>query len=115
MEIGRGEGRERFGHRLELEQRIAHIVTGEVDWLHYEESLAGVTERIRPMTPRQRTVLMLLMEGLSKKEIAARLDCSENTVKDHVKAIYRHFGVHSTPALFHYFMAGDEDDVNWSS
>lgn len=107
--LKRRTGRKNFSP---LEQRMAHIVTGEIEWLHCEENLAGVTEQIRPMTPSQRTVLMLLMEGLSKKEIAAKLDCSENTVKDHVKAIYKHFGVHSTPELFHYFMAGDGHDVD---
>lgn len=94
-----------------LEQRIAHILTSEIDWLHYDENLDGVTKQVRPLPPSRRTVLMLLMEGHSKPQIAGKLGCSYNTVKEHVKAIYAHFNVHSTAELFHRFMAGDGHDV----
>lgn len=94
-----------------LEQRIVHVVTSEIDWLHYEETLEVVSERVRPLPPSQRTVLMLLLEGHRKPQIADELGCSYNTVKDHVKAIYSHFKVHSTAQLFRRFMAGDGRDV----
>ncbi len=94
-----------------LQQRIAHIVTGEIDWLHGDENLHTVTQQVHPLPPSQRTVLMLLMEGNNKPKIAKKLGCSYNTVKDHVKAIYAHFKVHSTAELFHHFRAGDRQDV----
>jgi DNA-binding CsgD family transcriptional regulator len=94
-----------------LEQRIAHIVTGEIDWLHGDENLNSVTREVSPLPPSQRTVLMLLMEGKNKPTIALELGCSYNTVKDHVKAIYAHFKVHSTAELFHHFQAGDGLDA----
>lgn len=106
--LKRKMGRKNF---TPLEQRIAHIVTGEIQWLHYDENLDGVTTQIRPLPPSQRSVLMLLMEGNNKPSIAAKLGCSYNTVKDHVKAIYTHFNVHSTAELFRRFMAGDGHDV----
>jgi DNA-binding NarL/FixJ family response regulator len=42
---------------------------------------------IEPLTPREEEVLHLLVEGLSNKEIGARLHLSEGTVKNHVSAI----------------------------
>jgi LuxR family maltose regulon positive regulatory protein len=45
------------------------------------------------LTPRERTVLRLLAEGRSKREIAAELYVSFNTVHSHTKAVYRKLGV----------------------
>ena len=41
------------------------------------------------LTERQREILLLLGDGRSNKEIARRLDLSENTVKVHVSSILR--------------------------
>lgn len=40
-----------------------------------------------PLSPREREVLMLLVAGLSNKQIAARLFISPVTVKTHIKHI----------------------------
>ena len=42
---------------------------------------------IEPLTPREEEVLLLLVEGLSNKEIGARLHLTEGTVKNYVSAI----------------------------
>jgi DNA-binding NarL/FixJ family response regulator len=42
---------------------------------------------IEPLTPREEEVLQLLAEGLSNKEIGARLHLTEGTVKNYVSAI----------------------------
>lgn len=39
------------------------------------------------LTARERSVLELLVAGLTNKEIAGRLEIAENTVKNHLKAI----------------------------
>lgn len=42
---------------------------------------------IEPLTPREEEVLQLLVEGLSNKEIGARLHLTEGTIKNYVSAI----------------------------
>ncbi len=48
-----------------------------------------------PLSARELDVLRLLADGLSKREAAARLFVSYNTVHSHVRAIYRKLGVTS--------------------
>ncbi len=50
------------------------------------------------LTPRQREVLELLMEGKSNKEIARTLSLGEGTVKIHMAALFRAFGVSTRAA-----------------
>jgi two-component system nitrate/nitrite response regulator NarL len=45
------------------------------------------------LTGREREVLALLVEGLSNKAIAQRLEISEHTAKFHVNAIMQKLGV----------------------
>ncbi|XHS77013.1 response regulator [Burkholderiaceae bacterium UC74_6] len=47
------------------------------------------------LTPRQRDVLRLLIEGLPNKLISRSLGLSESSVKTHLDAIYRRLGVSS--------------------
>jgi DNA-binding NarL/FixJ family response regulator len=61
---------------------------------------AGVSIAEIGLTERQAQVLALLARGLSNRDIAARLDLSEGTVKIHVTAILKALGVSSrTQAL----------------
>jgi DNA-binding NarL/FixJ family response regulator len=50
------------------------------------------------LTPRQRDVLIRLMQGLSNKQIARDLKLGEGTVKIHMGALFRNLGVNSRAA-----------------
>ncbi len=50
------------------------------------------------LTERQRQVLALLAKGMANKDIAETLMISTNTVKRHLKAIYKILGVHARAA-----------------
>jgi non-specific serine/threonine protein kinase len=51
-----------------------------------------------PLSPREREVLTLLVEGCSNREIGRRLGISENTVKAHVTSIYDRLGINGRAA-----------------
>ena len=52
------------------------------------------------LTPTQRRVYDLLIQGLIEKEVAAELRISVNTVHHHVKAIYKTLSVSTRGELF---------------
>jgi len=51
------------------------------------------------LTPRQSSVMALLVEGLANKEIALRLGCSVGTIENHVTCILKRAKVGSRAAL----------------
>jgi DNA-binding CsgD family transcriptional regulator len=51
------------------------------------------------LAPAQREVLRLLSQGLSEEEVATALGRSYHTVHNHVRSIYKRFGVHSRAEL----------------
>jgi len=53
----------------------------------------GKTGLIEPLSEREIEVLRLIAEGLTNKEISARLFLSTNTVKAHSRNIYGKLGV----------------------
>ncbi len=55
------------------------------------------------LTPREKEVLELLLEGKQRNEIAAKLYISENTVKKQITSIYQKLGVTSRNELFALF------------
>ena len=66
--------------------------------LSLQELGAVKTPRDPSVTPREREVLALLAEGLTNREIAARLVLSEHTVHRHVTNILRKLDVPSRAA-----------------
>ena len=63
-----------------------------------------ITEAFAGLTPRQRLVMLMLLDGLARKTIALRLGISEDTVGDHIKSIYTHFKVNSAGELAAFFL-----------
>jgi len=56
------------------------------------------------LPPRRRQILERLLEGDSEKQAARFLGLSSQTVHDHVKVLYRHFGVASRGELMALFL-----------
>jgi DNA-binding NarL/FixJ family response regulator len=86
---------------LDLAAAIIRVAAGETlfDAGLVKPSLTG--ERTR-LTPRELEVLQLICDGLSNKDIAARLKLSVNTVSVHRANIMNTLGVHKTAELVVY-------------
>lgn len=75
-----------------------------IRWLHPRISEAIPAQAFVDLSPRQRIVMIYLLDGLSRKQIAATLGVSLHTVNDHVKSLYDRFQVHSATELTARFL-----------
>ena len=74
----------------EMTSTLFSQITREAVVREHEVTAEGVR-----MTPREREVIALIGEGLSNKEIAARLDIAAHTVKSHVRNVMEKLALHS--------------------
>jgi DNA-binding NarL/FixJ family response regulator len=68
---------------------------------------SAAIESVR-MTARERQVIDLIAEGLSNKEIAARLDIAAHTVKSHVRNIMEKLALHTRLQIAAYSFRQDD-------
>ena len=68
-------------------------------------------KNIETLSPAERTVFDLYMEGYTGKEIAEKLYLSINTIKTHNKRIYEKMNVSSRNELMLYFRMMKEINV----
>jgi DNA-binding NarL/FixJ family response regulator len=69
--------------------------------IHGSPLVAAEPRPLAELTPRQRDVLMRLVQGKPNKIIARELGISDTTVKTHVSAVLQCLGVHNrTEAVF---------------
>lgn len=61
-----------------------------------EDNRRDSDDLLAVLTPRERDVLYLLVEGAGRNEVAKRLQLSANTVRTHLQSLMSKFGVHST-------------------
>ncbi|WP_026244453.1 response regulator [Dasania marina] len=72
-----------------------HLILSGVIYVPADFHHASAEPQQQLLTPRQRDVLALLVEGLSNKEIARRCELAEATVKMHVTAIFKSLNVNN--------------------
>jgi DNA-binding NarL/FixJ family response regulator len=71
------------------------------EWVQDLAERVDQTQKLT-LTPRQREVLQLVIEGCTMKEIASRLGISARTAESHKYEIMEGFGVDSTAELVQY-------------
>ena len=80
-----------------LKQAIARV--GRRDDDHVDLTMVAPMPERRPLTPRERQIVRLLVQGMSYKEIASALGIAFSTAQSRVKSIYAKLGVHSKSEL----------------
>jgi len=61
------------------------------------------------LTKREHEIVPLVAQGLTNKEISARLNVSEHTIKNHLFRIYEKLGISSRVELILYAVSGREE------
>lgn len=74
-------------------KRVLGGETLEAEWITDKGEQVVSDQTSSMLTPRQREIVILLAQGLSNKEISLRLNLAEVTVKLHITAIFKVFGV----------------------
>jgi len=91
----------------QLIDAIHRVANGEV-WLDTEvmrSLIAGISERqesdrsVRSLSERQRQVLRSILDGLANKEIAAKLQVSETSIKATIQELFNKAGVRTRSQL----------------
>ena len=106
--LGGGRGR-LHGYSSRLPREGGALVTVlELD----PEQPGKLAGALVALTPREREVAALVVDGLADREIAQRLYLSRHTVSQYVKRIYRKLGVDSRVALTGLLLGGRESHRN---
>lgn len=73
------------------------VVCGGFAFVHVFRPASGRrrSRKRSPLTPRQRQVLALLADGRGTREIAARLEISKETARNHIRDVIQRLGCHS--------------------
>ena len=88
-----------------LVNAIRRVAAGETWWdpgILRAETPAGERSspaNVRALTERQRHVLRSILDGLSNKEIAARMQASETSVKATIQELFHKAGVRTRSQL----------------
>ena len=86
-----------------VKEKVPIIV---VDTIPRAEKIKAILERVpqgTTLSARQMDVLEGILDGKSRKEIAADLHLSENTVKMHTSSLYRLLDVSSREEIYAIF------------
>ena len=84
-----------------MDSSVSHSVVKKL--MQTEEKEMKITDaNYESLTPREQEVMVLLAEGSSPKEIAAKLFISPKTVENHRTNILNKLGLHSTLELVRY-------------
>lgn len=67
----------------ELLERIRQAIGLDAEWRRWRTEAQDVLQRLASLTPREREVFDLCVEGLSTKQIAERLGAGASTIETH--------------------------------
>lgn len=83
----------------ELLERIRQAIIVDAEWRRWRTEAQDVLLRLASLTPREREVFDLAVEGMTTREIAARLDAGVSSVETHRRHVLHKMQVRSTVDL----------------
>jgi len=83
---------------------LVELVMSSVEWMKPKVSESVSPSTFVDLSPRLRSVMLLLLDGQSRKQIASSLSITLHTVNDHCKEIYHRFEVNSATELAARFL-----------
>jgi len=86
------------------DRSLIDLAMSSVGWLHASAAETLSAEELFGLTARQRAVMLMMLDGHSRKQIASHFGIGEQTVGDHIKQIYRHFDINSLGELAAIFL-----------
>jgi DNA-binding CsgD family transcriptional regulator len=91
---------------------VLFMVNNALLWIWRDEMMPGAGDTVplanmeSLLSPKEQEVARALAEGLSNKQIAAKLGIAESTVKNHIYSIFRKCKVTNRIGLVYYLRAG---------
>jgi DNA-binding NarL/FixJ family response regulator len=82
-------------------------IARQVVAFHNQQRQKKTADPTTQLTPRQLDIVQGLVDNLSYREIGERLDISIETVRDHIKNIYRKLRVNSKMEVVHKKLKGE--------
>lgn len=92
--------------KITMDEAISPII---LDYMrHGGGTTTSQSHNINLLTPREREIFNLLVQGLSNKLIAKELDIVENTVKVHIKSIFKKLNFKSRMEITVWYLQSKE-------
>jgi DNA-binding CsgD family transcriptional regulator len=91
------------------DMRIVNVISHCLSWLHLAVPPTKASQQVLQLSPRERQVVMFLIAGDSRKQVAKKLGISEYTASDYMKAIYTKFSVNSRAELLAKFIEAETE------
>ncbi|GIW74608.1 MAG: DNA-binding response regulator [Phycisphaerales bacterium] len=83
----------------ELLEQIAKAIEADRARRRQAQSIASIQERLATLTPREREVMDLVVDGYANKQVAARLGLSEKTIEVHRSRVMKKMRARTLPCL----------------
>lgn len=103
------------GPFLDCNVQMVRLLHDHSPWLFESSRNSALTDRVLRLSPRLREVLEAMLDGLSEKEIAARLGITFSTTHSYVKRLYMCMGMRSRAEIMaqclphrHEWLAGGD-------
>jgi DNA-binding CsgD family transcriptional regulator len=92
---------------------VLYLLNNAMLWIWREEVMPGVRRTVPAidkeslLSPKEREIVRALADGLSNKQIAARLGITPSTVKNHIYSIFKKCNVNSRIGLLNHLARSD--------